>query len=74
MGDVFGLCAGQQIGVSLVKIANNTHRHTHTPLFIYAHFIWQVCAENWETHKQQSINRDMLIMSPNRIGQNTVSF
>lgn len=44
MGDVFGLCAGQQIGVGLAKETENIA--SSPSLFIYADFIWQVCAES----------------------------
>lgn len=54
VGDVFGLCAGQQIGVGLAKrTANITPL---PPLFIYADSIWQVCAEKWEKVERQNIN------------------
>lgn len=71
MGDVFGLRAGQQIGAGLAK---ELRISLPPPLFIYADFIWRVCAENWEKHEQQRINRGRLVLSPNRVGQSTVSF
>lgn len=73
MGDVFGLCADQQIGVGLAKELQRS-LSPPPPLFIHADFIWQVCAEDWEKHEQQSINRERLVLSSDRIGRSTVGF
>lgn len=72
MGDVFGLCAARQIGIGLVSELQISLPPPPPSLFIYADFPWQVCAENWEKHEQQSINREGLVLSLSRTGRSTV--
>lgn len=72
MGDVFGLCAGRQIGVGLAK---ELRISIPPPLCLCMQILFGKCLLRIERkHEQRSINRERLVLSPNRTAQFTGSF